>query len=88
VPARQVWRLRRLGAPTWLSWSSGKDLRMALERLRPDEPLEVVDLLTTVSSTADRVARHAVRRELLVAQAVAVALRHVADLPGPCPNGV
>ncbi len=78
-----------MGIPTWLSWSSGKDSTMALQRLRRDETVDVVGLLTTVNSTADRVAMHAVRRELLEAQAVALSLPlHVVDLPWPCPNGV
>lgn len=73
----------------WLSWSSGKDSAFALEAIRNAGELEVVGLLTTVNSTADRVAMHAVRRGLLEAQAAAVGLPlHVVDLPWPCPNDV
>ena len=52
----------------WLSWSSGKDSAFALHALRDDEAVEVVGLLTTINAAADRVAMHAVRRELLEAQ--------------------
>src|SRR5580693_6334554 len=73
----------------WLSWSSGKDSAMALHDLRTHGELEVVGLLTTVNSVADRVAMHAVRRSLLEAQADALSLPlHVVELPWPCPNDV
>ncbi|HLK44481.1 MAG TPA: hypothetical protein VKT18_00770 [Acidimicrobiales bacterium] len=73
----------------WLSWSSGKDSAMALHDLRARGELEVVGLVTTVNSTADRVAMHAVRRSLLEAQADALSLPlHVVELPWPCPNDV
>jgi uncharacterized protein (TIGR00290 family) len=72
----------------WLSWSSGKDSAWALHELRQSGEHEVVGLLTTVNVTHDRVAMHAVRRELLEAQARAVGLPlHVVELPYPCPNG-
>jgi uncharacterized protein (TIGR00290 family) len=70
-----------------LSWSSGKDCAWALHvlRLRPD--LQVVGLLTTFNESANRVAMHAVRRELVEAQAEAagVSLWPVM-LPWPCSN--
>lgn len=73
----------------WMSWSSGKDSALALHVARQDPSLQVVGLLTTVNSTADRVAMHAVRRELLEAQADRLALPlHVVDLPWPCPNEI
>ncbi|HET6401021.1 MAG TPA: ATP-binding protein [Candidatus Kapabacteria bacterium] len=73
---------------TALSWSSGKDSAWTLHILRA-QGVEVSALLTTVNTTHDRVAMHAVRRELLEtqAEAVGVALR-VVDLPWPCPNEV
>ncbi|HEX5315202.1 MAG TPA: ATP-binding protein [Candidatus Kapabacteria bacterium] len=73
---------------TALSWSSGKDSAWALHILRT-QGVEVSALLTTVNTTHQRVAMHAVRRELLEAQAKAagVPLR-VVDLPWPCPNEV
>ena len=45
-------------------------------------------LLTTVNATHDRVAMHAVRRQLLERQAEAAGLPlHVVDITWPCPNG-
>ena len=71
----------------WVSWSSGKDSAFALAEAREDPSLEVVGLLTTLNRSADRVAMHAVRRELLLAQAAAVGLPvHQVDLPWPCGN--
>jgi uncharacterized protein (TIGR00290 family) len=49
--------------------------------------VEVCGLLTTVNSTHDRVAMHAVRRLLLEQQAAAVGLPlQVVEIPWPCPN--
>lgn len=74
-------------ARTLLSWSSGKDSAWALQLLRQQADVEVVGLLTTVNQVADRVAMHAVRSELLRAQAEAVGLPvHVVGLPSPCSN--
>lgn len=73
----------------WMSWSSGKDSAFALHELGRDHDVEVVGLLTTVNAEADRVAMHAVRRELLEVQAERVGLPlHTVELPAPCPNGV
>jgi uncharacterized protein (TIGR00290 family) len=79
-----------MGQPTaWMSWSSGKDSALALQATRLAGDVEVVGLLTTVNSSADRVAMHAVRRTLLEAQANALNLPlHVVELPWPCPNAV
>jgi uncharacterized protein (TIGR00290 family) len=74
-------------ARTLLSWSSGKDSAWALHLLRQQADVEVVGLLTTVNEVADRVAMHAVRSELLRAQAEAVGLPvHVVRIPSPCSN--
>ncbi|HZR12691.1 MAG TPA: ATP-binding protein [Acidimicrobiia bacterium] len=71
-----------------MSWSSGKDSAMALHEARAAN-VDVVGLMTTVNAAADRVAMHAVRRELLEAQARAVGLPlHAVDIPSPCPNDV
>jgi len=71
----------------WVSWSSGKDSTFALAAARADPELEVVGLLTTLNQSADRVAMHAVRRELLEAQAAALGLPlHQVGLPSPCSN--
>ena len=70
-----------------LAWSSGKDSAWALQVLRGQPDVEVVGLLTTLNGAVDRVAMHAVSRELLQRQAAAVGLplRTVA-LPSPCSN--
>jgi uncharacterized protein (TIGR00290 family) len=57
-----------------LSWSSGKDSAWSLHVLRADPAVRVVGLLTTVNRDMGRVAMHAVRRELLDAQARAAGL--------------
>jgi uncharacterized protein (TIGR00290 family) len=73
----------------WMSWSSGKDSTLALHQVRTEGKLDVIGLLTTVNSEADRVAMHGVRRTLLEAQAAALSLPlHVVELPWPCPNEV
>ncbi len=72
-----------------LAWSSGKDSAMSLHVLRRQEGVEVVGLLTTVNETHGRVAMHAVRRELLHAQAEAAGLPlFEVPIPSPCPNEV
>lgn len=72
-----------------MSWSSGKDSTLALHEIRSAGEVEVVGLLTTVNTVAERVAMHGVRRDLLEAQAEALGLPlHVVELPWPCPNGV
>jgi uncharacterized protein (TIGR00290 family) len=71
----------------WLSWSSGKDSAWALHVLRQQGEVEVVGLLTTINQVHDRVAMHAVRAELLQAQADAIALPlWKAPIPSPCSN--
>jgi len=70
-----------------LSWSSGKDSAWALHVLRQTPDVEVVGLLTTFNKSADRVAMHAVRRELVEAQAAATDLPlWPVFLPWPCSN--
>ena len=72
---------------TLLAWSSGKDSAWTLHALRQDPAVEVVGLLTTVNQTFDRVAMHAVRTELLAAQAAAVGLPlDTVPIPYPCSN--
>lgn len=60
----------------WLSWSSGKDCAYTLHTLRTQyvDTYDVVGLLTTFNETADRVAMHAVRGQLLRMQAAAAGL--------------
>jgi len=74
-------------ARTLLSWSSGKDSAWALHLLRQQSDIEVVGLVTTFNETANRVAMHAVRRELVHAQANAAGLPlWSVELPWPCCN--
>lgn len=71
-----------------LAWSSGKDSAWALEILRRDVQFDVVGLVTTFNEAFDRVAMHAVRRELVEAQADAAGLPlWPMSIPWPCPNG-
>jgi uncharacterized protein (TIGR00290 family) len=70
-----------------LSWSSGKDSAWALYRLRQSANLQVVGLVTTFNSSADRVAMHAVRRALVEVQAERTGLPlWPVELPWPCSN--
>src|SRR5436305_513094 len=72
-----------------LSWSSGKDSAWALYLLRQEPDVEVVGLLTTFNEAAGRVAMHAVRQELVEAQAAAAGLPlWKVWLPWPCANAV
>jgi uncharacterized protein (TIGR00290 family) len=57
-----------------LSWSGGKDSSLALAALRADPHVEVVALLTSVTSGYERVSIHGVRRVLLETQAAAAGL--------------
>src|SRR6266567_1424159 len=72
---------------TLLSWSSGKDSAWSLYLLQQQNDCEIVGLLTTFNQEANRVAMHAVRRNLVEAQAQALGIPvwHV-DLPWPCSN--
>lgn len=70
-----------------VSWSSGKDSAYALHVLRSDPALEVIGLFTTVNAVHERVAMHAVRRELLLAQAESAGLPlWEVPIPSPCSN--
>jgi uncharacterized protein (TIGR00290 family) len=72
-----------------VAWSTGKDSAWALHEVRRAGELDVVGLLTTVTAPYQRVSMHAVRVELLAAQADAVGLPlHVVEIPSPCPNDV
>jgi uncharacterized protein (TIGR00290 family) len=70
-----------------VSWSTGKDSAWMLHVLHQQHPGAVAALLTTTNEAFDRVAMHAVRRELLQAQAASTGLPlHVVPLPWPCSN--
>ena len=83
-----------------VSWSSGKDSAWLVHVLQGMADVEIGALLTTINQAADRVAMHAVRRDVLQAQADAL---HRGDrgtephdniplwivpIPSPCPNDV
>jgi uncharacterized protein (TIGR00290 family) len=71
----------------WMSWSSGKDSTFALHRARAAGEIDIVRLLVTMNADADRVAMHAVRRQLLEAQADRLGLPlELVELPTACPN--
>jgi uncharacterized protein (TIGR00290 family) len=70
-----------------LSWSSGKDSAWTLHLLRQQPDIQVVALVTTFNSEANRVAMHAVRRALVETQADRIGIPLWAvDLPWPCSN--
>jgi len=72
---------------TWLSWSSGKDSAWSLQVLLREKQARVTGLFTTINAAFDRVAMHAVCRELVEAQARAAGLElHLIEIPYPCPN--
>jgi uncharacterized protein (TIGR00290 family) len=72
-----------------LSWSSGKDSAWTLHVLNQTHPGAVAALLTTFNDAVDRVAMHAVRRDVVLAQAAALQLPlRTVNIPHPCPNEV
>jgi uncharacterized protein (TIGR00290 family) len=74
---------------TLLSWSSGKDSAWSLHLLRQDPAFRVEALLTSFNEEADRVAMHAVRRELVEMQAERLGLPlWSVELPWPCSNEI
>ena len=69
-----------------ISWSSGKDSAWMVQVLR-QQGVPLGALLTTINDPAQRVAMHAVRVELLEAQAAAVGLPlWKVGIPSPCSN--
>jgi len=72
-----------------VSWSSGKDSALALHEVRRSGEVEVVGILTTITSEFGRVSMHGVREALLDRQAEALGLpRWTVPIPSPCPNEV
>lgn len=70
-----------------LAWSSGKDSAWTLHCLLKMSDVRVMRLLTTFNAAFDRVAMHAVRRELVEAQAASAGLPlQAVPLPWPCSN--
>jgi len=73
---------------TLVSWSSGKDSAWTVHVLR-QRGVEIGGLLTTINESAQRVAMHAVRVDVLQAQADALGLPlWQIPIPSPCPNDV
>jgi len=73
---------------TLVSWSSGKDSAWMVHVLR-QRAVEVGGLLTTIDESAQRVATHAVRVDLVRAQAEALGMPvWFVAIPSPCPNDV
>lgn len=71
----------------WMAWSSGKDSAWALHTARTEGHVEIVGLLTTITSQYDRISMHGVRRALLLAQAEVLGLPlYCAGIPTPCTN--
>jgi uncharacterized protein (TIGR00290 family) len=72
-----------------VSWSSGKDSAWMVHVLRQRVDVQLGALLTTVNEAAQRVAMHAVRTDVLEAQAAALGLPlWPIPIPSPCPNEV
>jgi uncharacterized protein (TIGR00290 family) len=72
-----------------VSWSSGKDSAWMLHAIRSENLGTPAALLTTINEAADRVAMHAVRTEVLRAQAEAAGLPLITvPIPSPCPNEI
>jgi uncharacterized protein (TIGR00290 family) len=72
---------------TLVSWSSGKDSAWMVHVLRRQRDIQPAALLTTINEAAQRVAMHAVRIDLLEAQAEALGLPlWTVPIPSPCPN--
>ena len=72
-----------------ISWSSGKDSAWLIHVLRTRTDVTISGLLTTINQDAQRVAMHAVRTELLEAQAESLGLPlWKVPIPSPCSNEI
>jgi uncharacterized protein (TIGR00290 family) len=72
-----------------VSWSSGKDSAWMVHLLRQRGGVHLAGLLTTINQAVQRVAMHAVRVDVLEAQAAALGLPlWPIAIPSPCPNEV
>ena len=70
-----------------MSWSSGKDSAWTVHVLRQRGDVEIGALLTTINEQAQRVAMHAVRVDVLKAQAESIgAPLWIVPIPSPCSN--
>src|SRR5215467_4963761 len=73
----------------WVSWSSGKVSAYAFCEARRRGDLEIVGLVTTVTTAFARVSMHGVRESLLDRQVAETGLpcRKI-GIPSPCPNEI
>jgi uncharacterized protein (TIGR00290 family) len=72
-----------------VSWSSGKDSAWMVHALRQRGDVQIGALLTTINESAQRVAMHAVRVDVVKAQAESIgAPLWLVPIPSPCPNEV
>lgn len=72
---------------TFISWSTGKDSAWATYQLQKDPTVTLEGILCTVNGEHQRTAMHAVRLELLRAQASALGLPlTIIEIPYPCCN--
>ena len=72
-----------------VSWSSGKDSALALQRTLLIDQFDIACLLTTISESFRRVSMHGVREELLERQADSLGFQlQKVSIPYPCPNTV
>ena len=70
-----------------MSWSTGKDSALSLQRLQEEDEYELVGLFCTINKTFARTAMHAVRIELLEEQARQIGLPlDIIEIPYPCTN--
>jgi uncharacterized protein (TIGR00290 family) len=70
-----------------VSWSGGKDCMLALWHAR--QSYDIAALLTTVTSTFERISMHGVRVELLRRQALSLGLPlTLVEIPHPCSNEI
>jgi uncharacterized protein (TIGR00290 family) len=72
-----------------LAWSGGKDSTLALATLQAEPSIEVVALVTTITSDFDRISIHGVRRSVLEAQVRSIGLPLIESLiPAAASNTV
>jgi len=71
----------------WMAWSSGKDSAWALHTARLAGQVEIIGLMTTITTQYNRISMHGVRKALLMAQAEALGLPlYCVGIPTPCSN--
>lgn len=72
-----------------LSWSSGKDSAFALYEAQRQGELDVVGVLTTITTAFERVSMHGVREQLLDRQVAELGVPCIkVGIPSPCSNEI